>query len=498
MTKTSQWIRGVSLAHLLAVPLHAQWTTGQLAEPRYSHDSVATSLALYVASGWTTSAPCQIEMIEHASGQVTTFPMSQWRIDLATATAGGFVLFAGGRSQCPQVTCSSAVVDVFHEPSVTWAQDTLPVPVASATGGAIGNKVVIAGGFELGAPQRGLAQILDIATWSWTVVELGPIPRFLPAVVNDERWLCIVGGGLAGAEQFVDIYDSWADTWDQVEIPAPAAAPVVAAMVDGRVYTGWGYQSASAPFLASRQLNVLDVEARTWSTALLPRQRHFPYVSSVGPYVVATNGDWLGAHLSTADVYDTLTSEWHHFDLADDASRRSIAKDESRGAVFVSGGDTSQTAQGLIDRIDVFQISASLGQAFCGPAQINSTGLPARIAAVGLDVAAEEFLTVYVEDAPAGQLGLFLASSQSAPPFVPIGARGALCLGAPVARLGYSVRAVSSDGVLATSLRLHAAPFPAPLSALVGARWHFQAWFRDSYSGQPTSNFSDALAIDFR
>jgi hypothetical protein len=36
------------------------------------------------------------------------------------------------------------------------------------------------------------------------------------------------------------------------------------------------------------------------------------------------------------------------------------------------------------------------------------------------------------------------------------------------------------------------------VAALVGDTWSFQAWYRDSAGGQPTSNLTDGLEVLFR
>jgi len=42
---------------------------------------------------------------------------------------------------------------------------------------------------------------------------------------------------------------------------------------------------------------------------------------------------------------------------------------------------------------------------------------------------------------------------------------------------------------------------PTPVNIvgiLAGETWNFQAWYRDTVAGQPTSNFTDAIQIGFQ
>jgi len=135
-----------------------------------------------------------------------------------------------------------------------------------------------------------------------------------------------------------------------------------------------------------------------------------------------------------------------------------------------------------------------LGQRYCAPAVPNSTGLPAQILASGSALLDQRRFRASVQHAPAGRLGLLLASEKTG--FLPGagGGRGTLCLKAPVARFSASAAVSSAAGTFGWDVDLSAVPGFGQV--LPGQTWHFQVWYRDDDPG-PTSNLSDAASVLF-
>lgn len=126
----------------------------------------------------------------------------------------------------------------------------------------------------------------------------------------------------------------------------------------------------------------------------------------------------------------------------------------------------------------------------CTPAVPNSTGLPARLTAEGSVVAADDDLTLMATDLPPHQVGYFLmGSGQNV--LTPPGASGPLCVAGGVLVRLYPARNTGAAGALTRVTGTTGLPTIGAIAP--GERWSFQAWFRDV----GTSNFSDALAVDF-
>lgn len=150
---------------------------------------------------------------------------------------------------------------------------------------------------------------------------------------------------------------------------------------------------------------------------------------------------------------------------------------------------------------DLLLAPKELGLRTCSPNAPNATGLPARIAATGSDVALDNDLTLHVTATPPNTFGFFLTSQATAVVAQPGGSLGTLCLGNPIGRYVApgQVQQANAAGEFSLQLDLQQHPTPTgPVTVMTGDTWHFQAWYRDTLIFFPTSNFTDALSITFR
>ncbi|MEM6572497.1 MAG: zinc-dependent metalloprotease, partial [Planctomycetota bacterium] len=155
--------------------------------------------------------------------------------------------------------------------------------------------------------------------------------------------------------------------------------------------------------------------------------------------------------------------------------------------------------------LDAFQVSyidcGGLGTNYCDPANGNSTGVPATISAEGSDVASDNDVTLTADSLPTNATGFFLTSTTQG--FIPNagGSSGNLCLGGSIGRYVGPGQVQSSGTAGSYSLDLDLTQTPQPnglVSVVAGQTWNFQSWYRDSFGGVPTSNFTDAVEIVFQ
>ncbi|MGK0483623.1 MAG: hypothetical protein ACJAQ3_003608 [Planctomycetota bacterium] len=108
-------------------------------------------------------------------------------------------------------------------------------------------------------------------------------------------------------------------------------------------------------------------------------------------------------------------------------------------------------------------------------------------------------LVLRASSLPPGALVLFLGSRSSG--WVPAGG-GRICVGGEIGRfLGPGeVQMASAIGQAQLVLDLTSLPNPVmgTISAQASDVWRFQAWHRDSVIGIPTSNVTNALAIQLQ
>jgi hypothetical protein len=138
-----------------------------------------------------------------------------------------------------------------------------------------------------------------------------------------------------------------------------------------------------------------------------------------------------------------------------------------------------------------------LGTAFCGPANLNSSGQAAELAAFGLPPAAMNNVRLDATQMAVNQFGFFLNSTTQG--FVqPPGSQGNLCLGGAIGRYSASVLSTGPAGEFSLQLDLTQTPRPGGNVAIQpGETWLFQGWFRDQNPGN-TSNFTDGLSVTFQ
>ena len=135
-----------------------------------------------------------------------------------------------------------------------------------------------------------------------------------------------------------------------------------------------------------------------------------------------------------------------------------------------------------------------LGTPICSPGVPNSTGLPARISAIGSDIALDNDVTFLATDLPPSVFALLATSPSLGTVIGAGGGAGTLCIASPfIGRHGVSQSNASGEVVFAIDLT--AIPLPNSTTAVMaGDTRYWQLWYRDN----GTSNFSDAVQIDFQ
>jgi hypothetical protein len=152
--------------------------------------------------------------------------------------------------------------------------------------------------------------------------------------------------------------------------------------------------------------------------------------------------------------------------------------------------------EGPLESVRVF--SAGIGDLYCDPAVANSTSRPGILEVTGSEVVSMDQLRLTALQLPQNTFGFFLTSRVQGQVANPGGSQGVLCLGGAIGR--YQAFALNSGTTGTIALDVSPLSLPQPLgtvSAQVGESWSFQGWYRDA-NPQPTSNFTDAVAVTFQ
>ena len=129
----------------------------------------------------------------------------------------------------------------------------------------------------------------------------------------------------------------------------------------------------------------------------------------------------------------------------------------------------------------------------------NSSGLPGRLLAVGSSSVQGSGLSLRAVDLPMNAFGFFIVSQTQTQATPVVGSAGRICLGGSIGRYvgPGQVQFTGQRTEFALDIDLTAIPQPlGSVAATPGSTWSFQAWFRDSVSGMPSSNFTSGLGVD--
>lgn len=168
---------------------------------------------------------------------------------------------------------------------------------------------------------------------------------------------------------------------------------------------------------------------------------------------------------------------------------------------FTIANVTSTALRLQVDTIVVGPpVGNDIGIRYC-QAVPSSTGFEAELIAVGSTVAASNDVTLAATLMPAGSFGFFLVSSDRGFTANPGGSAGNLCLAGSIGRYVRPGEVRQADATGRFELRIDLMGIPTPtgsVAATAGARFAFQAWFRDTDpQGVPTSNFTRGLELQF-
>ncbi len=149
-----------------------------------------------------------------------------------------------------------------------------------------------------------------------------------------------------------------------------------------------------------------------------------------------------------------------------------------------------------------FETLGDVGQGYCGPAVLNSTGLAGQLSATGSTSVQVARLVLEASDLPLHSAGFVLTSTTQGDTVGVPGSVGRLCLDGAIGRFvgAGQIQSSGSLGAFEITVDIGALPHPTlgAVAVQVGETWSFQAWHRDSATGgSTTSNFTSALEITF-
>ena len=236
----------------------------------------------------------------HVNAQLIPFgTLSQARYEMAVASAGNKILFAGGRLLSNPLVRSSRV-DIYDTTTQSWSTAELSVArcVISAIGA--GNKIFFGGGEGGdGAHPVNTVDIYDVATNTWSVAALSEPGNSIATAAAGNK--VFFAGGDAGVSaprekraENVDIYDLNTNTWSVAHLSEPRYGGISAVAVNDKVYFAGGVAGLDLNWFASDRIDIYDITSNSWSTSTLYEGKSYCGGISAGNKIFWAGGETGG------------------------------------------------------------------------------------------------------------------------------------------------------------------------------------------------------------
>ncbi len=238
--------------------ISGRWSTATLSKNRKYPEATAVGSKVFNVNS-NSQPDSSVDVYDDSTGNWSVQQLSVARDSIASATAGGVAVFAGGRDSAFNPT---NVVDVYHNDTGLWTTSSLPVAAIFTDGIGIGDKILFGGTFlSNDTTASDLVEIYDTVSDHWSIAHLSVARRDLS--VTKLASLVLFGGGSYPPYAFprpsnvVDVYDSLSGKWGTAEL-STASGPVVATSVGNQAFlAGKNSQGGSAVdiFTASPDLH---------------------------------------------------------------------------------------------------------------------------------------------------------------------------------------------------------------------------------------------------
>lgn len=349
-------IIGLSLLGFLlgSLQIKGQWTQTHLSSPRTQVAAATDGSKLYFAGGYSgTHFTSNIDVYNTRSASWGTLILSEARALAAGVYGMDKIIFAGGYN-----VSETATVDIFDIHNYTRKEAQLSEPRFSLSAQSYGDEVLFAGGATLDERVTDKVDIYDIVNNSWKTDRIS-LPRCAMGSIIYGSKAYFAGGYLFGSRvtDRIDIYDFENKSWDTTHLSLPRG--FVAAAVSGtKILFAGGMTAEGKP---TDRVDIFDVATLSWAQSSLSYPRAFidNAASACGKaffmggcYIdFETN---LNSHASDlVDIYDATTNSWTLEHLSRPVINNAVVDAEER--VYSAGGQYEEDETLIITPvIDVY------------------------------------------------------------------------------------------------------------------------------------------------
>ncbi|MBO9392436.1 MAG: hypothetical protein J7458_05935 [Caldilinea sp.] len=309
---------------LLIAPFAGAWMARSPDLLTNARTSTTAPPSLQLDARWQARAPLRIPVGRHAMVNLR-----------------GLYFVLGGE------TSGGTTLDAvfYYDPIIgTWVSATpLPMPLANLAAAIHGERIYVAGGsFSQPDGKATLSDHLfayDAASGRWEEVARLPYPVAGAALVADDSALYLLGGW-DGQMMRDEIWRfslqerAASNGWEQVGHLSRARAFLGAALIQGNLYVGGGYDGEHELDVLER-FNPVTGELRELAPMATPRGGMAVVYDGVALY--ALGGGWTRT-LVNLERYDLVMNTWSNFPSPIEGEWRHLAALGDNGQIVITGG----------------------------------------------------------------------------------------------------------------------------------------------------------------
>ena len=300
---------------------------------------LVAALAVAGCVGTTVDSAAPVDQTASGSWLVRT-PMPTARQEVAVAALGNKIVVVGGFGPGAEAV---ATVEVYDVPTDRWEERApYPVPVHHAAAAVVGNRLFVVGGYtgsRLGWTRLASVYEYDAPRNAWVqrASMLTPRGALAAATVGDR--LHAVGGDADGVTGAHEVYDPRTDRWTPAATMPTARDHLAAVAVGNRVWAIGGRTS----FFGTQYGNVeiYDPATDSWRVGQpLPAGRGGLAAAAIGDRVYVFGGEAPLRIFNANEMYEAAGNRWIA-KAAMPTPRHGIGAVVVGGRIYIPGGATS-------------------------------------------------------------------------------------------------------------------------------------------------------------
>jgi len=289
---------------------------GTLSQARYNMSVASAGNKILFAGGAGPSS--RVDIYDLNTGTSSIAELSVGRYGMSVVAAGNKIFLAGGAAWDDEFNDEPLDnVDIYDVSTNTWTTSHLSLPGIDMAGATVGDNVLFAGGWGGGHQNR--VDICNLTLDTWSTYQFSETHRVGMSAVASNNKIYFAGGATYGNGGWsppatIDIYDNASNTWTTSAMQIPRANGQVAVSAGNKIYWAGGDTVVNGMQQARCTVEIRDVTTGNSSIQYLSKPgfpvavikdnkiifcRNFPSINSSAP-----------AEANKFDIYDINTGSW--------------------------------------------------------------------------------------------------------------------------------------------------------------------------------------------